>query len=189
MASRSKTQEMFDFTCAMWNDPLVYHYQETGPIPADMPSVFLVGPTSREDVLNFKWRPYGVHYLRKHGFSGVIVVPEAREDDWGFKESFPTSIVSWERERILRVNKVIAWIPRHPTQLPGRVTNTEVGFLAGMAYADPDRFRDRFIWGYPPNAWKVKAEDHWINDVAGIRPFHDLEMMCEQAALTFKKGI
>jgi len=74
----------------MWDDPLVYHYQELQDVPEDMPSVFLAGPSSREDVLEFKWRPFAVHLLRLHGFQGVIVIPEPRENDWSFKETFPT---------------------------------------------------------------------------------------------------
>ena len=177
---------MLNRTIAMWDDPLVYHYQELQSVTEDAPSVFLVGPSSREDVLNFKWRPDCVHFLRKHGFDGIIVVPEPRNDDWSFKEQFPVPIVSWERERVLMVTKVIAWIPRHATQLPGRVTNTELGFLGGMAYANPERFKDRLIWGYPTNAWKVKSEHHWIAEIAGIAPFHDLEEMCKHVALSFK---
>ena len=66
-------------------------------------------------------------------------------------------------------------------------TNTEIGFLAGMAYADPIRFKNRLIWGYPEDAWKVKSEEHWVGDIAGIKPFHDLEVMCAYAASSFQK--
>ena len=187
MANREKTQEMLDLTCAMWDDPLVYHYQNLEPIPEDVPSAFLFGPSSREDVLEFKWRPYGCYFLRKWGFGGPIVVPEPRNNDWSFKDTFPVEIVDWEAERALGVKKAVGWLPRHPTQLPGRVTNTELGFMGGMAYADPERFKDRLIWGYPHDAWKVKSEHHWISRIAGIQPFHDLEEMCKHVALSFKQ--
>lgn len=187
MANRVKTQEMLDLTCAMWDDPLVYHYQNLEPIPEDEPSAFLFGPSSREDVLEFKWRPYGVHFLRKWGFDGLIVVPEPRNNDWSFKDTFPVEIVDWEAERALAVKKAVGWLPRHPTQLPGRVTNTELGFLGGMAYAAPERFKDRLIWGYPTDAWKVKSEHHWISRIAGVQPFHDLEKMCKHVALRFQQ--
>lgn len=146
----------------------------------------MFGPSSREDILEFKWRPYGVHFLRKWGFNGLIVVPEPRNNDWGFRSAFPTTIVSWERERLLAVKKAVGWIPRHPTQLPGRVTNTELGFLGGMAYSDPERFKSRLVWGYPPDAWKVKSEHHWIADIAGVQPFYDLKEMCKHVALGFQ---
>jgi len=171
----------------MWDDPLVYHYQELQDVPDDMSSVFLAGPSSREDVLEFKWRPRAVELLRLYRFTGVIVVPEPRENDWSFKETFPTEIVSWERKRLLlQVKKVVFWIPRHQTQLPGRVTNTELGFLAGMAYADPERYKKRLVWGYPETAWKVKSEDHWVHDTADIKPWHHLEAMCKHVADSFK---
>lgn len=185
MTDRLRTQEMLDLTCKMWDDPLVHHYQDQQPVPGNVPSIFLVGPSSREDVLNFKWRPFAVHFLRKFGFDGVIIVPEPRNDDWGFKHSLLIPIVSWERARILTVSKVVAWVPRHATQLPGRVTNTELGFLAGMAYASPERFKNRIIWGYPPNAWKMKSEYHWVAETAGIEPFHNLEKMCKHVASSF----
>ncbi len=185
MANRVQLQEMLDLTCAMWDDPLVYHYQDLAAIPDDEPSAFLFGPSSREDVLEFKWRPFGRYFLRKWGFRGPIIVPEPRNNDWSFKATFPVPIVSWERERLLGVTKAVGWVPRHPTQLPGRVTNTELGFLGGMAYADPARFKDRLVWGYPPDAWKVKSEYHWIAETAGILPFHDLEAMCKHVAESF----
>ncbi len=188
MANRNKTQEMLNLTCSMWDDPRVYHYQELQAVPDDVASVFLAGPSSRDDVLNFKWRPYAVHHLRKHDFTGIIVVPEPREDDWSFKYNFPMPIVRWEKERLLlQVKKAVVWLPRHQTQLPGRVTNTELGFLGGMAYADPKRFKDRLIWGYPRDAWKVKSEHEWIAVTAGIEPFHDLEEMCRHVALSFAR--
>jgi hypothetical protein len=178
---------MLDLTCAMWDDPLVYHYQELQDVPDDMSSVFLAGPSSREDVLEFKWRPRAVELLRLYRFTGVIVVPEPRENDWSFKETFPTEIVSWERKRLLlQVKKVVFWIPRHQTQLPGRVTNIELGFLAGMSYADPERYKKRLVWGYPETAWKVKSEDHWVHDTADIKPWHHLEAMCKHVADSFK---
>ena len=181
MPNREKTQEMLGLACAMWDDSLVYCYQNLEPVPDDMLSIFLAGPSSRDDVLNFKWRPYARHYLREAGFQGIIIVPEPRNDDWSFKETFPTEIVEWETTRLLQVTLGFIWIPRHPVQLPGRVTNTESGFLAGMAYANPERFKERMIWGYPTDAWKVKSEHHWICNVAGIKPFHDLKTLCEHA--------
>lgn len=181
MAGREKMWEMIDLTCAMWDDPLVYCYQNLESIPSRELSIFLAGPSSRDDVLSFKWRSFAHHYLRQVGFQGIIVIPEPREDDWSFKDTSPTSIVEWEATRLLKVTLGFFWIPRHPVQLPGRVTNTEVGFLAGMAYADPARFRQRIIWGYPLDAWKVKSEHHWLSNVAGIEPFHDLKTMCQSA--------
>ena len=185
MANRQKTQEMLDFTCKMWDDPNVYHYQDVGLIDLQQPSVFLAGPSSRDDVLSFKWRSYATHYLRKHGFTGGIVVPEPRNDDWSFKETFPTTIVQWESSRLLKVNIAMFWVPRHQTQLPGRVTNMELGFLAGMAYVSPN-LRKRLVWGYPLDAWKVKSEEHWVKDIAGFEPFHDLEDMCQYVAEKLK---
>jgi hypothetical protein len=67
MANRHETQEMLDLTSMMWDDPLVYFYQSSQLAESGIDSIFLAGPTSREDVLEFKWRAFAVHYLRKAG--------------------------------------------------------------------------------------------------------------------------
>lgn len=188
MANRKETQRMLDLTCAMWDDPLVYMYQNSELVENSPKTIFLAGPSSREDVLEFKWRSFAVHYLRQRGFTGVIYVPEPRENDWAFKETFEGQIVEWESKRILSSSKVLVWIPRHQTQLPGRVTNTEIGVLIGMAIVDPERFLSRFDFGYPPNAWKVKSETHWAG-LAGKKPFHDLEVMCNNTVGVLNWGI
>jgi len=177
MPSRQKLQEMLDLTCKMWDDPKVHQYQNIEDPSMWERSIFLAGPTSREDVLNFKWRPYAVNYLRMAGYHDTIIVPEARNDDWSFKETFPTTIVKWEADRLLAANIAMFWVPRHQTQLPGRVTNIELGFMAGLVYANP-KIWNRLVWGYPLDAWKVKSEDHWVKNVSGIQPFHDLNEMC-----------
>lgn len=161
----------------MWDDPNVYCYQDLNLAEDNIQSVFLAGPSSRQDILEFKWRALAVHYLRKAGYHGIIYIPEPREDDWSFKESFPTSIVEWESKRILSCDIVVVWFCRHQTQLPGRVTATELAFLSGMAYANPDKFKGRLIFGHPSDAWKVKSDVHWAG-IAGITPFHDLQTMC-----------
>lgn len=187
MSDRYDLRTMYEMAVAMWDDPLVYHYQDLQEIPDDVPSVFLAGPSSRENVLEFKWRAEFVFKLRLMGYKGIIVVPEARDNDFSFKQhweldpSAPPSIVSWECKRLLlQVKKAVFWIPRHQVQLPGRVTNTELGFLAGMAYAAPDKYKDRLIWGYPKDAWKVKSEYHWVAEQAGILPYHDIAEMCQE---------
>ena len=81
----------------------------------------------------------------------------------------------------LKSDLVLFWIPRHQTQLPGRVTNTELGFMAGRACANPERFKYSFVWGYPRDAWKVKSEHHWVSEIAGIEPLHDLNELCIEA--------
>lgn len=178
MANRHETQRMLDLTCAMWDDPLVYFYQNSEFAGDGVRSVFLAGPSSRDDILEFKWRAFAVHYLREAGFQGIIYVPEPRENDWNFKDTFHGRIVEWESIRLLHASIAFVWVPRHQAQLPGRVTNTELGFLSGMAYAAPEKFKDRLVFGCPADAWKVNSEMHWTG-LAGIRPFDDLQLMCK----------
>jgi hypothetical protein len=87
-------------------------------------------------------------------------------------------IVAWESKRLLHASIAFIWLPRHQVQLPGRVTNTELGFLSGMAYAAPKKFKKRLVFGCPPGAWKVNSEIHWAS-LAGINPFDNLKKMCE----------
>lgn len=177
MANRQETQRMLDLTCAMWDDPLVYHYQDLAFAEPGIQSIFLAGPSSRQDVLEYKWRAFAVHYLRKAGYQEVIYVPEPRENDWSFKETFPMKIVKWESDRLLSCSMKMFWIPRHEIQLPGRVTNTELGFFSGAMFAAPEKFKDRVVMGCPSDAWKVNSEKHWTA-IGGVEQFSDLEAMC-----------
>ncbi len=180
MDNRQKLQQMLDLTCAMWDDPLVFHYQSLEFAPKGIISLFLAGPSSRQDVLKYKWRALAVHYLRLAGYKGVIYVPEPCENDWSFKENFPMEIVDWEIERLMSSTMKFFWVPRHEVQLPGRVTNTELGFWLGRAYENL-KIKDQIVWGYPTDAWKMKSEHHWAR-LPGIEPFHDLEAMCKHVA-------
>lgn len=179
MPSRTQHQEMLARTCAMWDDPHVSFYQDLKLVPTETHSVFLVGPSSRHDVIEFKWRANAHYLLRKFGYRGHIYIPEPKEDDWSFKKNFPMSIDTWERERILSCSLVLAWLCREQTQLPGRLTNFETGFLTGMAYANPERFKRKFIVGAPSNAYKVKSELNWIRH-AGVTPYDSLEEMSQE---------
>jgi hypothetical protein len=163
----------------MWDDPHVSFYQDLKFVPDETHSVFLVGPSSRHDVIQFKWRADTHHLLRKGGYPGHIYIPEPKEDDWSFKETFPITIDTWERERILSCSIVLAWLCREQVQLPGRLTNFETGFLTGMAYAAPEKFKQKFIVGAPPDAFKVKSELNWIRH-ADITPYNNLGEMCSE---------
>ena len=72
MAGRKETQKMLNLTCAMWDDEKVLCYQDAEGSTWNQDSIFLAGPSSREDVLEFKWRSLAVHYLREAGFIGII---------------------------------------------------------------------------------------------------------------------
>ena len=164
----------------MWRDLRVYQYQNLELASSRQKSVFLAGPSSRQDIMESKWRVFAVNHLRQAGYRGVIYVPEPREDDWSFKKDFPMEIVDWEIERLMSCSIKMFWIPRHEVQLPGRVTNTELGFQLGRAYENP-KLKEKIIWGYPSDAWKVKSELHWAR-LSDIEPFNDLGNMCKYIA-------
>jgi hypothetical protein len=188
MPDRRKHLEMLNRTCAMWDDPRVKFYQDLDFVPEDEVSLFALGPSSRHDVIEFKWRADLHHLVRVAGYDGYIYMPEPREDDWTFKRTFPMKISTWERQRILRSTLVFGWVPREPIQLPGRMTNFEAGALTGMVLAQPEKFKDRFMIGAPPDAHKVDSEMDWIRD-AGITPFDNLDEMCAEVPRRVKKLI
>jgi hypothetical protein len=106
-----KYEYLLDLCKKMWEDPLVFHYQNLDLAPTGVKSIFLAGPSSRQDILEYKWRILAVQHLRECGYEGVIYVPEPYENDWSFKKSFPMEIVAWESERLLSSNIAFFWIP------------------------------------------------------------------------------
>jgi hypothetical protein len=68
------------------------------------------------------------------------------------------------------------------------MTNFEAGALTGMVLAQPEKFKDRFMIGAPPDAHKVDSEMDWIRD-AGITPFDNLDEMCAEVPRRVKKLI
>ena len=76
----------------MWNDPRVQFYDDS-EMPPDKEladgSAFLVGPTSRHQLLEYNWRCQAVNHLRNAGFKGIIYVPEPR----GLLQKRPISLI------------------------------------------------------------------------------------------------
>src|SRR3989344_527318 len=127
---------------AMWNDPKVQLYNDVElPPKDDAPSVFLNGPTSRHQILEFNHRCLSVKYLRDAGFNGWIYAPEPRghEEPGDFTER--GYIHEWESSRRFSASCNSFWIPRDSNELLGLNSNLELGIDIGKLLARTQNHR------------------------------------------------
>lgn len=89
----------------------------------DKPSVFLAGPTPRDDVTP-SWRPEAVEIFDRIGFfkhdDGMIFAPEPWGGDWAEQ-------VEWEEKHLKIASCIMFWIDRNLETMPGFTTNIEWG--------------------------------------------------------------
>ena len=68
-------RRLLDLLFTMWFDPLVQCYNDKEkPTEEDerrLTSIFLAGPTSRNQILEYNWRCEAVAYLREAGFVNI----------------------------------------------------------------------------------------------------------------------
>jgi len=168
----------------MWLDPKVQCYNDA-EMPTDaFPSVFLNGPTSRRQILEFNHRCLTVKFLREAGFKGWIYVPEPRgqEDTGDFTEK--AYIHKWESSRRLTATCNSFWVPRDNGELLGLNTNFEWGFnTAQMIYGSTGQF---MVVGWPEHAERMGLPKHYSTE-AGIPIFGDQSSMCIHIAQILQK--
>jgi hypothetical protein len=162
----------------MWRDPLVQFYEDkTLPTKTDKKSVFLAGPTSRNQTLMSNWRCEAVDFLRLHGFTGHIYIPEpcgiGDESDFTEKEV----VYNWESSRLLSADFVIFWIPRNSTDLLGLNTNLELGILLGKAMSG-ELGKQKIFIGWPKTAQRMGLPKHYT-EISGEKTYSDLESICK----------
>lgn len=110
-------------------------------------SIFLAGPTPRDEAVA-SWRPEALALLEKLGFSGSVLVPEAR--DWAPHHHYDDQVF-WEWEGLASATVVVFWVPRQLDVFPAFTTNVEYGLMAHSG---------KCILGYPPEAAKMSYLDH-----------------------------
>ncbi len=171
---------------AMWRDPLVQLYNDPElPDPGTLQtygSVFLAGPTSRRQILEYNWRSEAVHFLRAAGFLGAIYVPEPRgeEDDGDFTEK--AYIHQWESTRLRDAYKLAFWVPRQGTEMLGLNTNFEWGFAtAEFLFRRENKRRWLFI-GWPDEAERMGLPNHYAVELAHGHRYLTLELLCSAIA-------
>jgi len=169
---------------AMWNDPKVQLYNDVElPPKDDAPSVFLNGPTSRHQILEFNHRCLSVKYLRDAGFNGWIYAPEPRghEEPGDFTER--GYIHEWESSRRFSASCNSFWIPRDSNELLGLNSNLELGIDIGKLLAGTKNHRV-FI-GWPDQALRMGLPNHY-RKLTGLTLYRNQQVMCEQIALLVK---
>jgi hypothetical protein len=164
----------------MWLDPYVQCYNDA-TLPTDNSlSVFLNGPTSRRQILEFNHRCLSVQYLREAGFKGWIYVPEPRgeEDPGDFTEK--EYIYHWESSRRFAATCNSFWVPRDSGEMLGLNTNFEWGLNVGqLLYGQTNQM---IFIGWPVGAERMGLPEHYSTK-AHRRAYHDQKEMCQRIAL------
>lgn len=75
-------------------------------------SIFLAGPTPRNNEEQESWRPDALKLLEDMGFDGVVFVPENRDGE--FKMNYDDQI-DWEEKYLSVADCVLFWVPRDLT--------------------------------------------------------------------------
>lgn len=111
------------------------------PLPTGGPSVFLAGPTPR-DQHTPSWRPAAVEALAAQ-WAGpgplTVLSPESRG---GRRAAHYDDQVGWETDARESADAILFWIPRDLETLPGFTTNVEFGL---------DISTGRAVLGCPPD--------------------------------------
>jgi ADP-ribose pyrophosphatase YjhB (NUDIX family) len=119
------------------------------PTPESLTSsIFLAGPTPRE-ASTPSWRTAALAYLEQHGYQGTVFVPEPRDHKW--REDYQEQ-VDWEDAHLNIADKIVFWVPRDLTTLPGFTTNDEWGYW---------KTSSKVVWGSPPDAPKTRYQRHY----------------------------
>ena len=163
----------------MWSDPRVQCYNDAVmPSEAELQdgAVFIAGPTSRRQILEYNYRCEAVGHLREAGFKGYIYVPEPRGKEFGDDFTERGYIHKWESDRLFaKATKKVFWIPRMADELLGLSTNLEFGIALGMLLAGSQI--ELFV-GWPENAQRMGLPDHYSTLLAGQKRYDSLRSMC-----------
>jgi len=181
-------RELLVWLEAMWQDPKVQCYNDAEMPTDDFPSVFLNGPTSRGQILEFNHRYLSVKFLRGAGFKDWIYVPEPRgqEDPGDFTEK--AYIHNWESSRRLTATCNSFWIPRDSGELLGLNTNFEWGCSTAQAMFDQQFQKDgrSVVVGWPEYAERMGLPKHYSEE-ARLPIFGDQKEMCDYIAKIMQK--
>lgn len=166
---------------AMWEDPMVQLYNDTD-LPNELfrGSVFLAGPTSRNQVLHCNWRAQAVSFLRHYGFTGWIFCPEPRGKEVSSDFTERSYIHKWESDRLMGAKQVAFWIPRKADELLGLNTNLELGIFLGFAISNNLDGQQLFV-GWPHGAERMGLPNHYM-DLAKTYRYTTLEELCQTVA-------
>ena len=175
----SSYRERLELLEQMWSDPRVQCYNDAQMPPQNElvdGAVFIAGPTSRHQILEYNYRCEAVGHLREAGFAGYIYVPEPRGKEYGDDFTERGYIHKWESDRLFaRGTKKIFWVPRKADELLGLNTNLEFGIALGMILAG-SRI-DLFV-GWPESAERMGLPNHYATELATQKRYDSLRSMC-----------
>ncbi len=144
------------------------------PDPCDA-SLFLAGPTPRDPVTP-SWRPEALRLLADLGYTGAVIIPEARTGEW--RHSY-AELADWEVAMRARADLIVFWVPRELNAMPALTTNVEFG---------EDYDSCRCLYGRPPQASKCRYLDVRWEAISGC-PAHDsLRALLAEAAALLGEG-
>lgn len=113
------------------------------------PSIFLAGPTLRNDYFENSWRKDAVRILEEKGFDGNVYIPESETGDYSAINLDDKGYPEWEWARLEspHTQVILFWVPRDLDTLPGFTTNVEFGRYITLC-------PEKVVLGYPKSAPK-----------------------------------
>jgi hypothetical protein len=143
------------------------NYSDEEPILTGK-SIFLAGPTPRKASVQ-SWRPGAVKIIDELGFGGIVYVPERKIPDSNYDY---LKQVEWEYTCLEQASMIVFWVPRSLTDMPGFVTNTEIGFWLAKT-------PNKVLYGRPDWAEKCGYQDWLYNKITGKKPINDLKSILQ----------
>jgi len=99
----------------------IYTPKDSIYVSSGKPSIFLAGPTLRNNPKDFTpWREEAAHLFSEKGFKGDLFIPEPFHGDYEIQ-------ILWEEKHLDLCSCILFWIPRDMKTLPGLTTNVEFG--------------------------------------------------------------
>ena len=110
-------------------------------------SIFLAGPTLRNDFFENSWRKEAVEFLKEAGFDGNVFVPESKTGDYKLLSDKGFDAPIWEWAALDASDVILFWIPRDLEKLPAFTTNVEFGRYTALV-------PEKVVLGFPKEAPK-----------------------------------
>jgi len=129
-------------------------------------TIFLAGPTSRDNDYDKSWRKEMVELINAAGFDGTICIPEFRDkrpftvNDWGTQ-------VKWEWTLLDAASCILFWVPRSMPETPGLTTNLEFGTYLQKKPC-------QVILSYPEEAAAMEWMTLKYKEVTAREPSHNM---------------
>ncbi len=124
------------------------NFSNQEPILDTKNSIFLAGPTMRDNDVAFSWRMKAIKILNNYKFDGIVYVPEYKSG-LKFNNKKIEEQTRWEWACLDNCGVIVFWIPRSLPDMPGFTTNIEFGRYITIK-------PDNVVLGFPDTAEKMK---------------------------------